>query len=161
MSDSTKTEQSLSEAWGENRVPIIALAFCFVLSHVLAMFIVPAFEEAEVQAFEDPEDPVNSFVYIGIILVFTALVLWIAKNGLDYILQAIFLSSIGITFIYVFYPFFYTYGIEDTAGYIGAAGLAIQLTFLLMTYPEWYVIDIAGIILAAGVAAIFGLSFGL
>ena len=47
MSDSTKTEQSLSEAWGENRVPIIALAFCFVLSHVLAMFIVPAFEEAE------------------------------------------------------------------------------------------------------------------
>ena len=78
--------------------------------------------------------------------------LWIAKNGLDYILQAIFLSSIGITFIYVFYPFFYTYGIEDTAGYVGAAGLAIQLTFLLMTYPEWYVIDIAGIILAAGVA---------
>ena len=62
MSDSTKTEQSLSEAWGENRVPIIALAFCFVLSHVLAMFIVPAFEEAEVQAFEDPEDPVNSRV---------------------------------------------------------------------------------------------------
>ena len=48
MSDSTKTEQSLSEAWGENRVPIIALAFCFVLSHVLAMFIVPAFEEAKV-----------------------------------------------------------------------------------------------------------------
>ena len=82
-----------------------------------------------------------------------------SKNGLDYILQLIFLSSIGITFIYVFYPFFYTYGITDTAGYIGAAGLAVQLTFLLMTYPEWYVIDIAGIILAAGVAAIFGISF--
>ena len=102
MSDSSKVEQSLSEAWGENKLPIMALAFCFILSHILAMFIVPAFEEAEVQAFEDPEDPTNSVVYIGIILVFTAFVLWIAKNGLDYILQAIFLSSIGITFIYVF-----------------------------------------------------------
>ncbi len=159
MSDSTEVEQSLSEAWEENKFPIIALAFCFVLSHILAMFIVPAYEEAEVQAFEDPEDPANSFVYIGIILVFTAFVLWIAKKGLDYILQLIFLSSIGITFIYVFYPFFYSYGIIDTAGYLGAAGLAVQLTFLLMTYPEWYVIDIAGIILAAGVAAIFGISF--
>ena len=161
MTDSTEAEQSLSIAWEENRIPIIALAFCFILSHMLAMFIVPAYEEAEVQAFEDPEDPINSVVYIGIILVFTAFILWIAKNGLDYILQLIFLSSIGVTFIYVFYPFFHSIGITDTAGYIGAAGLAVQLTFLLMTYPEWYVIDIAGVILAAGVAAIFGISFGL
>ena len=107
MTDSTEAEQSLSIAWEENKIPIIALAFCFILSHMLAMFIVPAYEEAEVQAFEDPEDPINSVVYIGIILVFTAFVLWIAKNGLDYILQLIFLSSIGITFIYVFYPFFH------------------------------------------------------
>ena len=48
MSDSTEAEQSLSKAWEENRIPIMALAFCFVLSHILAMFIVPAFEEAEV-----------------------------------------------------------------------------------------------------------------
>ena len=161
MSDSMEAEQSLSEAWEENKIPIIALAFCFVISHLLAMFIVPAYEEAEVQAFEDPEDPLNSVVYIAIILFFTAFVLWIAKNGLDYILQIIFLSSIGITFIYVFYPFFYTYGITDFAGYVGAAGLAVQLIFLLMSYPEWYVIDFSGIVLAAGVAAIFGISFGL
>lgn len=161
MSGGPKVEQSLSIAWEENRIPIIALAFCFIISHILAMFIVPAYEEAEVQAFEDPEDPVNSAIYIGIILVFTAIVLWIARNGLDYILQVIFLTSIGVTFIYVFYPFFHSYGITGNAGYIGAAGLAVQLTFLLLTYPEWYVIDIAGVILAAGVAAIFGISFGL
>ena len=74
MSNSNEAEQNLSIAWKENRIPIVALAFCFVLSHILAMFIVPAFEEAEVQAFEDPEDPINSVVYIGIILVFTAFV---------------------------------------------------------------------------------------
>ena len=31
----------------------------------------------------------------------------------------------------------------------------------MISYPEWYVIDIAGVILAAGVSAIFGISFGL
>ena len=142
MSDSVEPEQSLSEAWQENSFPIIALALCFVISHVVAMFLVPSYEEADVQAFEDPDNPVNSLFYIAIILVFTAFVLWIAKQGLDYILQWIFLSAIGVTFIYVFYPFFHSYGITGTAGYLGATGLAIQLTFLLLTYPEWYVINI-------------------
>jgi len=128
---------------------------------MLAMYLVPAYEEAEVQAFEDPDDPVNSVFYIAIILVFTAFVLWIARKGLEWVLQAIFMSAIGITFIYVFYPFFHSVGITGFAGYIGATALAIELTFLLLTYPEWYVVDIAGVILAAGVAAIFGISFGL
>ena len=161
MSDNEKAEQSLSEAWKENNIAILALALCFVVALVTAMYLVPAYQEAEVQAFEDPEDPTNSAYYIGIILVFTAFILWIAKQNLDWFLQLIFLSAICTTLIYVFYPFFHSYGIEGFAGYVGATGLAVQLTFLLMTYPEWYVVDLAGVILAAGVAAIFGISFGL
>jgi presenilin-like A22 family membrane protease len=98
MSDSTEVEPSLSEAWEENKLPILALALCFVLSHVMAMFIVPAYEEAEVQAFEDPDDPANSFVYIGIILVFTAFVLWIAKRGLDYILHLLKTKKLAVRY---------------------------------------------------------------
>ena len=160
MSDN-ETEQSLSEAWNENRFPILALALCFVIAHITAMYMVPAYEEAEVQAFEDPDDPTNSAYYIGIILVFTAFILWIAKQNLDWVLQGIFLTAIGTTFIYVFYPFFHSYGIEGFAGYVGATAFAVQLTFLLISYPEWYVIDLSGVILAAGVSAIFGISFGL
>ncbi len=160
MSDN-QTEESLSEAWNENRFPILALALCFVIAHITAMYMVPAYEEAEVQAFEDPDDPTNSAYYIGIILVFTAFILWIAKQNLDWVLQGIFLTAIGTTFIYVFYPFFNSYGIEGFAGYVGATAFAVQLTFLLVSYPEWYVIDLSGVILAAGVSAIFGISFGL
>ena len=161
MSDNDGMEQSLSEAWNENRFPILALALCFVIAHITAMYMVPAYEEAEVQAFEDPDDPTNSVYYIGIILVFTAFILWIAKQNLDWVLQLIFLTAIGTTFIYVFYPFFHSYGIEGFAGYVGATAFAVQLTFLLISYPEWYVIDLSGVILAAGVSAIFGISFGL
>ena len=94
MSDSTEAEQSLSEAWKENNIAILALALCFVVAHVTAMYLVPAYEEAEVQAFEDPDDPINSAVYIGIILVFTAFILWIAKQNLDWVLQLIFLDFV-------------------------------------------------------------------
>tara|TARA_B100001750_G_C15427935_1_gene556574 strand:+ start:117 stop:1040 length:924 start_codon:yes stop_codon:yes gene_type:complete len=161
MSDVENNEIPLSQAWRENSLAILALGLCFLVSHMLAMYLVPSYEEAEVQAFEDPDDPVNSIFYIAVILVFTAFVLWIARKGLEWVLQAIFMSAIGITFIYVFYPFFHSVGITGVAGYIGATALAIELTFLLLTYPEWYVVDTAGVILAAGVAAIFGISFGL
>ena len=161
MADEKQTELGLSQAWQENRLAVMGLALCFVISHMMAMYLVPAYKEAEVQAFEDPEDPTNSVVYIAIILVFTAFILWIAKKGLEWVLQIIFLSAIGVTFIYVIYPFFHTAGISGMNGYAGATVLATGLTFLLYAYPEWYVIDIAGVLLAAGVAAIFGISFGL
>ena len=102
MSDVENTEIPLSQAWRENSLAILALGLCFLVSHMLAMYLVPSYEEAEVQAFEDPDNPVNSVFYIAIILVFTAFVLWIARKGLEWVLQAIFMSAIGVTFIYVF-----------------------------------------------------------
>ena len=138
MSDSMEAEQSLSEAWSESRFPILALALCFVIAHLTAMYMVPAYEEAEVQAFEDPDDPTNSAYYIGIILVLTAFILWIAKQTLVWVLQLIFLSAIGTTFIYVFYPFFHSYGIEGVAGYLGATGLAIPVSYTHLPLPTIY-----------------------
>ena len=75
MADEKQTELGLSQAWQENRLAVMGLALCFVISHMMAMYLVPAYKEAEVQAFEDPEDPTNSVVYIAIILVFTAFIL--------------------------------------------------------------------------------------
>jgi presenilin-like A22 family membrane protease len=39
--------------------------------------------------------------------------------------------------------------------------IALLLTVLLAKYPEWYLVDIVGIIVAAGVAALIGVSIGL
>ena len=38
---------------------------------------------------------------------------------------------------------------------------AIVLVYVLIKYPEWYVIDICGIIVGAGAIAIFGISLGI
>jgi presenilin-like A22 family membrane protease len=52
----------------------------------------------------------------------------------------------------------------DTAGnlatllaFVGAAGV----TWMLVRYPEWYVVDTVGLVTAAGVTAILGISFGI
>ena len=39
--------------------------------------------------------------------------------------------------------------------------LALLLVIVLYKYPEWYVIDICGIIIGAGAIAIFGISLGI
>ena len=66
--------------------------------------------------------------------------------------------SIFFTFIYIF---------AGIAGYflgltVGTLAISLILsagaTVLLYLYPEWYVIDILGILIAAGAASIFGIS---
>ena len=39
--------------------------------------------------------------------------------------------------------------------------MALSLVIILYKYPEWYVIDIGGIIIGAGAIAIFGISLGI
>lgn len=139
---------------------VAGLVFCFIFSLLLAMLIAPFFNEAEVQAFDNPEDPTNSFIYLVLIFAFTAMVLWLSRKKLIKILHSIFLLAIATTFIYVVYPLFFYFGYENNIGYAASTLVAILLTSILLYYPEWYIIDISGILLAAGVAAIFGISFG-
>lgn len=49
---------------------------------------------------------------------------------------------------------------SDIPCYIGLF-VAILFSILLFRYPEWYIVDITGIIVAAGVTALIGISIGL
>jgi presenilin-like A22 family membrane protease len=42
-----------------------------------------------------------------------------------------------------------------------AVGLSLGVAVALLVYPEWYVIDLAGVLMGAGGAGLFGISFGL
>jgi len=67
-------------------------------------------------------------------------------------------ASIFLTFCYIFSAIVYTlFGPTDAATMFMLA-LSIAATLLLYMYPEWYVIDVLGVFIAAGVASIFGVS---
>jgi presenilin-like A22 family membrane protease len=155
---------------------ILIMAFLFVIIHVISILITGTFQEEGMQAFEDPDNPINIVYILFIMLFFTAIILLIAKFWKKQLIQIIILGAIGYTSSYVFYPLFnlilpssynISIPINESSSVILTASvlisfiLALVLVIILYKYPEWYVIDIGGIIIGAGAIAIFGISLGI
>jgi presenilin-like A22 family membrane protease len=157
--------------------PVILMGGLFVLIHCLALLVTAPFIEAGIQpAFEDPDNPINIIFIFAILLSFTVIILLIAKFWKKQLIQVIVLGAIGYTAAYLMYPLFTliipkaasarialsdTYYLVISLSAILAIIFAIILIYILYKYPEWYVIDICGIIVGAGAIAIFGMSLGI
>lgn len=139
----------------------------FLLSIGLAMLAAPLFETEVGPIFEDPEDVGNAVVYLGIVIVFTAVILLIARYKMAWLIQAIILFAVLMSLMYLFGPLL-SAGLRPRYGDVGilaawgaALVLASGLTLALWKYPEWWVIDASGVGVSAGAGAYFGISFGL
>jgi len=157
-------------------VPVFLMGCLFVIVHGLALLVTAPFKSAGVQpAFDNPDDPMNIIFIFVILLVFTLAILLIARFWKKKFIQVLILGAIGYTAAYLFYPLL-TLIIPGFAAYISitedlvfvislpviiAIVLAVILVYILYKFPEWYVIDIAGVIIGAGAIAIFGMSLGV
>jgi presenilin-like A22 family membrane protease len=152
-------EPDLPVTWAEYRAAAV-LAGAFVLTMLLAILFAEPFFAAGLQAFGDDTDNLgNVLYYVVAILVFTGIILAIAKWGKKWLIRGIILGAVGLTIWYVTYPVLIeTLGWSAGAGYGLAAVLAVGSVLALYKHPEWYVIDFVGILVAAGTAAIFGIS---
>jgi presenilin-like A22 family membrane protease len=115
-------------------------------------------QAAGITAFEDPGSLANPFIFIAILLVFTGFLLILIKYGKKNWIAAIIALSIFLTFVYIFTALVYVVTGDPTLATVLIFTLSILATVLLYKYPEWYVIDGLGVLIAAGVAAIFGSS---
>lgn len=122
------------------------------------MLLLPLYRQF--QAFEDPEDPVNSLWWILLILVFTGFALLVVRLKREAALRWFFLGAIGLTLLYVFYPLADLF-VSAGVAFLAAIALSATLLAALARYPEWYVVDAAGILMAIGVLAIFGSSLSI
>ncbi|GAB7095065.1 presenilin family intramembrane aspartyl protease [Halolamina litorea] len=127
-------------------------ALVFLLVQLGALALVPSFEASGYQQFENPQDPTNSLIYIALILVMTALMLAAFKYDYDWVVRAFVVFTSGLLSWYVLGTF-----LPDLASIPAAALVSVAL----WVYPEWYVIDAAGVMMGAGAAGLFGISFGL
>ncbi|MCJ0618215.1 hypothetical protein JZX76_01330 [Haloarcula hispanica] len=137
---------------------LIAGIFLFVQLGALAL--VQPFESAGYQAVEDPSDPTNSLMYIGAILVATAVMLLAFRYDVDQLIRGLIVFSAAWLSLYVFQVL-----VPPVLTYAGlnvvAVLLALGLGTALLVYPEWYVIDAAGAVMGAAAAGLFGISFGV
>lgn len=139
---------------------VIIMGLFFVIIPGLAMLLTGIFKDAGMQAFEDPDNPMNIAYILVIMLVFTIAILVIAKFWKKQIIQIIILGAIGYTAFYVLYPLF-DLVVPMLLPLVFSIVCAAVLVLILIKYPEWYVIDICGIIVGAGAIAIFGISLGI
>lgn len=132
--------------------PYLGMAALFAVVVAGALFLVPPFSEAGLQATETPEDPANTAIYVVAVLVITALIIAAMRYEVDFLVKAGVLFSVGVLAFYVLDAF-----LPSVAGGV----IAVALVGLLYLHPEWYVVDAAGVLMGAGAAAIFGVSLGV
>ena len=140
--------------------PIVFMGLLIVTVEVLALLFGAPLDSAGIHAFEDPHAPENSLYYLGFILLFTLFILIIIKLNARWLIQLIILGAVASTICYVLYPLLYGLTSFEMA-VIASIAIALAMTIILHLFPEWYVIDLVGIIVGAGAAAIFGISLSI
>jgi presenilin-like A22 family membrane protease len=142
-------------------LPLLTIPVMLVIVELAALLLTIPMQSAGITAFEDPESVANPFIFIIMLLVFTGFLLLLLRFKWKKLIGAIIGLSIFFTFIYIFAGITgYFLGLTAPALLLTLV-LSIAATMVLYLYPEWYVIDALGILIAAGAASIFGISLSL
>lgn len=139
-------------------VAVAGIVGIFLTVQFGALALVEPFKAAGYQTVENPSDPTNSALYIGAILVATGVMLLAFRFDADRLVRLFVVTSAAFVSFYVFavlLPPIVLAGVP-----VLPVGAAVLLAVALWVYPEWYVIDAAGVIMGMGAAALFGISFG-
>ncbi len=136
--------------------PAFLMGCFFIIIDGLALLIKNLFQPT----FEDAGNPVNILYIFVIIIVMTVIILIIARYWKKQLIQFIILGAVGYTAFFIFLPLLALI-LPEVISIIVAIGGAVVLLVALYKYPEWYVIDICGIIIGAGAIAIFGISLSI
>jgi len=141
---------------------VMLMGLFFVIIIGLALLFTYIFNKANInmEAFENPNDPLNIVYILVIMFVFTIAILVIAKYWKAKVIKFLILGAIGYTTFFLIYPLLGLI-IPEVLSLVLSIILSIALVWILVKYPEWYVIDLCGVIVGAGAIAIFGISLGV
>src|SRR6267143_1382322 len=157
-------------------VSIAAMGTILAVTQILAIVLSLPFQANQFQAFQNPGDVTNTVIYIIMILAFTAVILGLVKYRRQNLARYVIMASIFVTLAFIlllplyyglWYATAYATGREPDVNLLSnlstllAFILAGGLVYLLVKFPEWYVVDAIGIVTAVGVTAIRGISFGI
>ena len=142
-------------------IPFLVMPAILVIVELGSLALSLPVQAAGLAAFQDPESVANPFIFIAILLGFTAFLLVLIKYGrknlIAWVIGHLHLPDLCL---HLCRNRADCLSGPDDAEIAVMLALAVAATVLLYKYPEWYVIDALGLLLAAGVASIFGVSLG-
>lgn len=142
------------------RLAALATLGLFLVIQLGALALVEPFDAAGMNPVDDPDDPTNPLLYILAIFIATGLMLLAFKYELKSVVRAgVILACVMLAWwgLVVVVPPIVTVGEFNLL----AASLAILVGIGLFVHPEWYIIDLAGVLIGATAAGLFGLAFGI
>ena len=142
-------------------VPMLAMAGIILVVQIVALLLAAPMAANDMRAFENPDSTANSIFYIIFVLAFTFVLLMAIKRNMKWIIQLTILLAVGSTMYYVFFALLSIANISSLINNAISITVAAALTILLYKFPEWYVINIIGLIIGAGASAIFGISLSI
>ncbi len=149
------------EAKKHEILPVVLMGSFFVIINGLALLLTSTFASAGLKVFQNTNDPWNLVVLFAMILGVTVVILLIARYWRKQIIQIIILFAVGYTAFYIFIPLFSLILSIDWLIILLSLLLAALLVAVLVKYPEWWVIDLCGIVIGTGAVALFGISLSI
>ena len=145
-----------------NPAQYLVMFAIFIFIPVAAIYYLPLLiSTGNYQAFQDPQSPINSLIYFGMILAMTVLMLVLIKFAKEKIMRAIFYGAMVISMFSILTPFFYVFLNDALIALVLAGAGSISLMAWLVFRPEWYVINSVAILIGVGATAILGISLGI
>lgn len=141
-------------------LPMIIMGSLFVLINCLALLVSGPFKEAGAVAFVEATNPLNLVEFFLILVIFTAVILFIAKYWKKDVIQWIILGATAILCFYVFFLLLDIVLEEVWALSLSLIAAAVLLG-LLVKFPEWCIIDATGVITSVGAIAMLGISLSV
>ncbi|MCX6677580.1 MAG: presenilin family intramembrane aspartyl protease [Methanothrix sp.] len=132
-----------------SRVPVLVMLLFVMAVQLLALAVTPAILASDNRVFADPTSTSNPVVYMLLILAFTALLLLAIKKKKGWIVSGFIQLSIATSIYYLMVAF-----MPPLPALLPTAAVLLLLRY----YPEWYVIDVFGIAVCAGISSLFGVS---
>lgn len=145
-----------------NPAQYIVMFTIFIFIPVAAIYFLPLLlSTGDYQAFQDPQSPLNPFIYFAMILGMTLLMLVLIKYAKEKIMRAIFYTAMLLSMFSILLPIFYYLINNVDISLILAVASAVGLMAWLILRPEWYVINSVAVLIGVGATAILGISLGI
>ncbi len=161
------------EIWGaikDQWKSMTGMAAMFTFSILYAVFILPVYNYDVYRGFGESGTTKTEFIFLelGIILLFTVLIIWLARKGLQVLIKWFIFFALGYSLLIALSPILFIIfdllRIESNdSGILLFNVVSLVSTFLLMgilyNFPEWYVVNTVGVLVGSGVIVMIGIAF--
>lgn len=140
--------------------PMMGMGLILFITEVLALFLSGFFQEYDLRAFnQEPSSVMNPIYFVLIIIGFTFLFLLINKFSSEKLIQILIGIAIFFTLNYSFMALIWKINpLKINQLIIISFLLTGAIVVVYFFNRKWYLLNVLGIFIAAGAAAIFGFS---